>query len=542
MPNPWLRPGVFVAALFTLTGCTRRETPIDLALRTQTLHFGNLAEPASLDPQITTMMAEWEILSSLFEGLINLANDGITVLPGMAERWEISPDGLTYTFHLRRGLQWSNGDALTAADLVESMRRLLNPAIGFSSPELIDPIVGARDYHSGRTTDFTTVGVTMLDPLTIRYRLAYRAPHFLTIISNTTNVGMPIHRPSVEKFGGLARRDGKWTLPGNLVSNGPFVLKEWRPNQVIAVTRNERYWDAKRVRLNEVRFHPIEDPAAEEHAFRAGQLHSTWALPATKVESYQRTHAAELKVAPILQTQFISFNCTRAPFTDARVRRALALAIHRQSATDAGYRGRAEPARSFVRPGTGGFEPPPLKLYDPAEAKRLLADAGFPEGRGFPAVELRISLSGSDVTAVAENLQQAWRQTLGVQIAINRMETKVLIASLFAHTFDLALSGYFPVDDPSDQLARAEKDGPGNFAGWSHPEFEAAGLAVRQAATDVARFAGFAVMEQVVAREAPYAPLFHQNRVHLLHSSVRGWRENRFAQVDWREVWLEASP
>lgn len=542
MPTFWLRAGAVVALLCFLPGCSRRETPVTTALRTQTLHVGNLAEPASLDPHTQTLMAEWEILTTLFDGLVSMANDGVTILPGMAERWEVSPDGLTYTFHLRRGLQWSNGDPLTAVDIVESLRRLLNPVLGFTSPELIDPIAGARAYLDGRTKDFATVGITLIDPLTVQYRLAYRAPHFLSIVSNTTVVGMPVHRATVEKFGGVARRDSKWALPGNMVSNGPFVLKEWRPNQVITVTRNERYWDAKRVRLNEVRFYPIEDPVAEEHAFRAGQLHVTWGLPATKIESYQRTRAAEVQIAPILQTSFISFNCARAPLTDPRVRHALALAIDRKSATEAGYRGRAEPARSFVRPGTGGFEPPELKIHDPAEAKRLLAAAGFPDGRGFPALELRISSGGSDASAVAEQIQQSWRQTLGVNVSINRMETKVLIASLYARTYDLSLSGYYPIDDPSDQLARAEKNGTGNFSGWSHPEFEAAGLAVRQATTDAARLAGFATMEQIIARESPYVPLFHQNHVHLVHPSVRGWRENRFAQVDWREVWLEAAP
>ncbi|MBL9200151.1 MAG: peptide ABC transporter substrate-binding protein [Opitutaceae bacterium] len=535
-----LRPCAAVALLFAFTACTKRETPVAASLRTQTLHFGNLAEPATLDPQANTMMAEWEILTALFEGLVNVANDGVTILPGMAERWEISADGLTYTFHLRRGLQWSNGDSLTAPDIVESMRRLLNPAIGFSSVEQIDPIVGARAYLTGKTKDFSTVGVRAPDPSTVEFRLAYRAPYFLVLVSNTAFICMPVHVASVARFGGLDRRGGKWTLPGNLVSNGPFVLKTWRPNQVIVAARNERYWDSKRVRLSEVHFHPIEDPGAEERAFRSGQLHTTWGLPASKLDAYQRTRPAELSQAPILHTQYITFNCSRPPFTDPRVRRAFALATNRESATTAGFRGRAQTARSFVRPGTGRFEPPQLATHDPAEAKRLLAAAGFPDGRGFPAAELRLSTGGSDVTAVAEILQQQWRQVLGVSVSLLPMESKVLIASLYAHDFTLAMSGYFPLDDPSDMLARAEKDGPANFSTWQHPQFEAAGAEVRQAATDADRLAAFAKMERLIAEEVPYLPLFHLNQVHVVHPSVKGWRANRFAQVDWRELWLEA--
>lgn len=542
MASPLPRVGLAFVLFALLTGCGRRETSVDTAVRTQTLHFGNSAEPATLDPHVSTMMVEWMVQTTLFEGLVNMANDGVTVLPGVAERWEISADGLTYTFHLRREARWSNGDALTAKDFVASLRRMLNPALGFSSPELIDAIVGARDYLSGKSTDFSSVGIRALDPHTLQYRLAYRAPYFLVVLSNTNTSGMPVHLPSLEQFGGLERRDGKWALPGKLVGNGAFVLKEWRQNQFISVTRNERYWDAKRVRLSEVRFYPIEEAGAEERAFRTGQLHTTWALPPSKVETYQRTRAADLHRAPVLHTAFLSFNCSRPPFNDPRVRRAFALAVDRRSATDAGFRRQAEPARSFVRPGTGGFEPPELKLHDPEEAKRLLSAAGFPGGRGFPAVEFRIGSGGSDTTAVAEALQQMWKQVLGVNVPLLRTEGKVLIASLYAHDFNVALSGYYyAFNDPSDPLTHAAKDSPSNFSTWHDPRFEAASRDVKQAASNVDRLAAFARMETILAEEAPYLPLFHVNRVHLVHPSVQGWRDNSFAQVDWRELWLEAS-
>lgn len=533
--------GLSLLLLLGCAACAKRETPVVAGVRTQTFHFGNLDEPATLDPHISSMMTEWTIQTALFEPLVSLANDGRTILPGVAERWETSPDGLTYTFHLRKNARWSNGDPVTSRDFFDSMHRLLTPALGFPTPQFVDPIVGARDYLEGRLSDFSGVGIRALDPFTLEYRLRYRAPYFLTIVSNAGTAGMPVHLPSVDRFGGRERRDGQWTLPGNLVSNGPFVLKEWRHNQVVVLTRNERYWDAARVRLNEIRYYPNSDADTEERAYRAGQLHSTWGLPSTKVSIYAVKTSGELQRAPTLQTQYLSFNCARPPFTDARVRRAFALAFDRTKVTEAGMRGCAEPARSFVRPGTGGFQPPTLTTYDPEEARRLLAAAGFPEGRGLPPIEFRVGNRDSDMVAVAEMLQQAWKATLGAQVAVNRMESKVLIASLYARDFQLATSGYYyALDDPSDLLARGQKGEPGNFAGWHDPRFEAAVAAVRDAKTDAARLAGFARQEQLISEEAPYVPLYHEDHVHLVHPYVKGWRGNAFAFVDWREIWLEA--
>lgn len=525
-----------------LAGCGQRGTIVTSGVATQTLHLGNSAEPATLDPQIYTMMAEWEILSSLFEGLTNLANDGTTILPGVAERWDISPDGLTYTFHLRRNAKWSNGDPFTAEDYVGSVRRLLNPMVATTDPNSIDCVVGARDFFEQKITDFSAVGVRALTSQTVEFRLAYPAPYFLMLVSNNGNpLGMPVHLPSVEKLGGKSRRDGKWTLPGNLVGNGPFRLQAWRSNQAVIVARNEHYWDASRVRLKEVHFHPIEDAAVEERAFRTGQLHGTWGIPASKLAVYQQTRPAEIERAPILHSQLITFNCSRPPFSDPKVRRALALASNRQGAADAGFRNRAQVAHSLVRPGTGGFEPPVDYFHDPAAARKLLADAGFPEGRGFPRTELRLSNGGADSMAVAEALQQMWKQHLGVEIGLTTIETKVMISSYRARDFDLGLVGYFyALDDPSDPLATHCGEGSlNNLSHWNDPRFDAGIKDLKRARNPAERLAVFTRLEQLVATEVPYVPIFHLDRVHLLHPSVKGWRGNRFALVDWRELSLE---
>jgi oligopeptide transport system substrate-binding protein len=530
----------FALCVVIVAGCTRRETPVAAGIQTQTLHFGNDAEPGVLDPHTFTLVAEWTILTSLFEGLVNLANDGTTILPGVAARWEISSDGLTYAFHLRPDVRWSNGDPITSRDFMESFKRMLDPRIGCTSPEFVSPIAGARDYLLGKTTDFSRVGIRAPDAQTVQFTLGYRFPYFLTTVSNATLLGMPLHMPSLDAFGGRNQRAGKWMRPGNLVSNGPFKLKEWRANQVLVVERNSRYWDAARVRLKEIHFHPAEDYGVEERMFRAQQLHTTCQLPPNKFETYRTSQPDAFRAAPLRHTSYIAFNCTRPPFSDARVRRAMALAIDRTVASDSGFRGRSTPAKSFVRPGTGGFEPPSQAVFDPPRARQLLAEAGFPGGTGFPRVELRIPAGRSDSTAMAETLQQLWKQNLGVHVELRQMEPKSLVASLHARDFEMGLTGYYYVDDPSDLFARGEKDSPTNFSGWQDSEYEAALEAVRRATSDAERFAAFAIMEKTLADAAPCLPLCHFNRVHLVHPAVRGWRENPLLQIDWRELSLES--
>ncbi|WP_414660097.1 peptide ABC transporter substrate-binding protein [Horticoccus sp. 23ND18S-11] len=536
-----LRLALIIAATALLPACSRRDSAGPGRAPAQAINVSLLGDPATLDPHLFTMMLEWQVLCPLFEGLTHLAGDGITIQPGVAERWDISPDGLIYTFHLRHDAKWSNSDPLTADDFKFSMERMLNPALGFTSSSTVEPIVGALDFLEGRSKDFSTVGIRVIDAHTLEYRLRTRSPFFLTTVSTATPLGMPVHRGAVEKQGGLTDRQNRWARPGSLVGNGPFVLKEWKANQHVTMIPNAHYWAASRVRLPEIRFQVVEDLAAEERMYRTGQLHLTWTIPPTKIAGYRQNQAAEFQRSPILHTHMIALNCGRRPFDDVRVRRALALALDTRSATDAAFSGRSLPARSFIRPGTGGFDPPPWPASDPAAARRLLAEAGYPDGRGFPAVELRVNSAGSDYAALAEVMQQMWKKNLGIEITIARMEFKTIVASLEAHQFDAAIVGYYySVDDPSEPLvAKASKGNIGNFAGWSDARFEQALEELRTAKSDTERFHHFATMESALADSMPYIPLFHNDRVYLMRPSVKGVTPNSLLITDWREVRLE---
>lgn len=533
-----LGPGLAFALLFA-AGCARHETAVETGARTQTLHVGNNAEPSDLDPHTNNSMAVALIGNALFEGLVRLAGDGTTVRPGVAERWEISSDGLAYTFHLRANAQWSNGDPVTADDIVAGFRRILEPKLGCEGVNVTFPIVGARDFLEGRSKDFASVGVKAPDPRTVRITLRYRTPHYLTVLADAHLV--PLHQPSLDRFNGRTERRSKWTQPGNLIGNGPFVLKEWRPNVAITVVRNPRYWNNAATSLAEIRFYPIEDLAVEERAYRSGQLHVTFGLPFSKLESYQQRKAPELRLTPILNTNFVSFSTQKPPFNDARVRRAFSLAIDREQLATAVLKGRGAPAFTYVRPGTGGYDLGTFFRFDPGEARRELQAAGFPGGAGFPVLEYTLGGRTEDILIIAQALQRMWQEHLGIKVQLAPTEFKVWLDILRNKSFALTADGWnMGINDPIEMLALGVTGDPNNDAGWSNADYDAAFARIEKAPDNDARRAAMVDCERILSEEAPYAPVYFSNRAQLVHPSVRGWQANAVQYIDWTALSLAA--
>jgi oligopeptide transport system substrate-binding protein len=500
------------------------------------LHIGNKDEPADLDPHINNADSTGNILGALFEGLVALSSDGKTILPGMADRWEVSADGLRYTFHLRDDARWSNGRPLTSRDFLDSYLRILDPKLGCESAGYAFAIHGARAFLEGRSTDPSSVGLEAPDPRTFVVRLDFPAPYLLVLI--TYFPFYPVYMPSLEANGGRHQRGGAWTRPGVLVSNGPFLLAEWRPNTYVRVTRNPAYWDTARIRLNEVRFYPTEDENTEERDFRAGQLHVTARLPKSKVSVYESEHPDELHVVPILRTNFLTFNVARSPFTEARVRRAFSLAIDRERLVRAALGKLGTPAYAMVRPGNAGYTLPDGFRFDPEEARGLLAEAGFPGGRGFPAVDFTLNGNSGVTLDVAAVLERMWVEGLGIHVAVRPVEFKVYLSTLREKQFQVLLDGFVSAPDPRDMLELGLGGDPNNDSGAANPDFDAAFAAADRAADRAGRQRAFETMEAINAREAYYAPLFYSNRGFLVDRHVRGWRDNPIMRIEWRELSL----
>lgn len=518
-----------------ITGCQRRETDVEIGNRTGVLHLGLGAEPRDLDPTTNNGIAEIQIMGAIFEGLVNLSADGKTILPGAAERWEVSTDGLTLTFYLRPGLKWGNGDPLTADDFLYGFRRILEPTVGSEGADKTMPVVGARDYVAGLNKDPNSVGFRVVDPLTFEIKLEHPAPYFLGELVYDPFV--PLHRPTMEKFKAYLRRDTKWTRAGNMIGNGAFRLKSWQPNESVVVEKNPLYWDAARVRLREVHFHSIDNADAEEIAFRGGRLHGTNSLATTKAENYRVTKSPFFRAEPALTTMWIAFNVTKPPFNDPRVRRAFALAIDRTALARDVMRGML-PADTIVVDGAGGFPSRVQLKRDPERARALLTEAGFPDGRGFPAVTLPYTGPRRDV---CEAIQFMWQKELGVRVELAQTERKVWLDALRSHDFQFILTGWTSqVDDAVEWFGTFLSESPNNVPLWTNAEYDKRFVESERALTPAARFEQFHAMEAMLHQEMPVLPLYYGQRRFLLQTSLRGWESNPLNHHPVKDLWLEA--
>ncbi len=525
-----------MSACLLMAGCAMRETPVMQADRGQILLVGNGAEPSDLDPHIITGIPERDIVNTLFEGLVRLDPRDLHPQPGVAESWEVSPDGRVYTFHLRGDARWSNGEPVTAEDFLASFQRILTPALASENADQLYYVAGAEDFNKGRLADFSQVGFKAPDRSTLQITLQNPTPFFPALLSDRS--WLPVPMAVLKRFGGVTRRGTPWTRPGNLVGNGPFVLREWKPNQYVFVARSPTYWDRQHVKLAGIRFVPIEQPEPEEAAFRAGALHKTETLPIPKIAEYRRTQPDLLHVTPLSGVYFYSINVHRPPFTDVRVRRALALAVDRDALVREVTRGGQKPAFNFTPDGIGGYVCQTHFGYDPAGARRLLAEAGYPDGRGFPKVSLLYNTLDSH-QVIAEAIQQMWKRNLNIEVGLYNQEWKVYLDSMHLRNYQICRAGL--VVDPYDPslYLRTFTTGYGyNDTGWSNPEYD---RLVARAATLPAgaeRLACFQQAEAILLRDMPIIPLYFYAQHYLLQPDVRDWSDNLLAFLPTDRAWL----
>lgn len=514
---------LFFAAVATLTAgaCAKRETPTDAGVRTQTLLVGNSAEPADLDPQTAAVLSDQNILMALFEGLTALDEQTAKPVPAAAERWDVSADGLVWTFHLRAGLKWSNGEPLTADDFVQSWRRVLTTALAAENASYLYALKNAEAINSGKLADLAAIGATAPDARTVVLTLERPTPYVPALVS--LPAWFPINPRVLAKFGPLTQRGSAWTRAGNLVGNGPFTLTEWTPNARIVTTQNPHYWDVAHRQLRSVVFLPIENSDTEERDFRAGQLHLTFTLPVSKLATWRERDATKLRIDPLLQTIFLRLNTTKPPLNDPRVRRALSLAIDRDTLARTVLAGSRSAAHSFTPPGTGAYTARAHLGTDFASARALLAAAGYPGGNGFPKLEIQ-TLNNDLHAKLAEAMQAIWQRELGVRVTIAPAEQRTWIQNQQSLNYAISTAAWtadFP--DPVTFLGLFPTAGTYNWTGWSNPAYDR--LLEKAALTTDAtqRVEIFQQAESLLLEESPVAPICFGAQIYLIHPAVKAW-------------------
>ncbi len=394
--------------------------------------ISNGAEPESLDPAKIQGVPEHRIYEALFEGLIIFDPETADGIPGLAESWTVSEDGKQYTFKLREA-NWSDGTPITADDVVYSWLRELDPVT--ASPYAWFPCMfleGAADFNAG-TADASSVGIRALDDHTFQMDLIGPLPYVIGALGHYSFAVVPQH--AIEKYGDA------WILPENFVGNGPYTLQEWTPQSRIVCVKNEAYWDADAVQLDEVIFYASDDNNTNYNMYLNGEVDWLTAVPADQLDSAKMR--ADYQVAPQLSTYYYTINNERAPFDDPNVRKALSYAVDRQALVDQVTKG-GQIAGWGIVPNMAGYEaltPTDHEMFDPEYAQELLAEAGYPNGIGFPTFSLLYNTDDSH-KLIAEFIQQQWKENLNITCELENQEWATYLANRNSGNFDVARAGW----------------------------------------------------------------------------------------------------
>jgi oligopeptide transport system substrate-binding protein len=463
--------------------------------------FLNGAEPETLDPSLIAGQPEMRLAEALFEGLTAFDENG-QIVPGVAESWDISPDHRVYTFHLRKNAHWSNGDPVTARDFRDTWRRTLAPETGSEYAYQLYYIHNGRPFNEGTLKDFSQCGVAALDDWTLQVTLDNPTPFFLGLCATT-----PLYP---ENMANLQQWGDDWIKPPHMVSNGPYQLDAWRINDRVRLVKNPYYWDAAHVAFRSIDALPTSRATTAVDFYCAGEadlmMDKGLVPPALMTDLRKRP---DFHSAPFLGNYFIRYNVTRPALRDPRVRRALSLVIDKELIVNKITRAGELPAGSLVPPGCAGYQSPPGLTYDPDEARRLMAEAGYPGGKNFPLITYLYS-EGEVNQDIAIELQAMFKKDLGINISLERQEWKVYLNSMDSLDFDICRSSWVgDYDDPNTFLDMFVTDGGNNRTGYANPKYD---QLIADAAAEVDEKKRFDIFRRaehmLISEDVPICPLY----------------------------------
>ena len=481
-------------------------------------------DPETIDPALNSAVDGGNMLLHSFECLLAVDQNG-QLAPGQAESWETSEDGLTWTFHLRDGLKWSDGSDLTANDFVYSWKRVCDPMVAAPYAETVLSMV--EGYDKAIEGDLDALQVAATDNNTLVVTLSAPCSYFGSLAAFATL--SPVQQATVEANG-----DAWATKAETYISNGPFYVSDWVPGSYIMMTKNPYYWNADAIKLDGIKWNLIEDSNAAYSAYQTGEVLMIKDVPTEEIPSLKEN--ADFYVDPIIGTYYLSMNIDREPFNNADVRKALSLAIDRDYVANTLMQGTYSPAGNFMGPGwidtdgkqfkdnaNGGKEYIDTTNYeaDLEEAKQLLADAGYPNGEGFPTITYSTNDAGYH-KVVAEYLQQAWAE-LGIDLQVDIVEWASFTPMRRNGDYDVARNGWVgDYSDPSNMLDLFYSTNGNNDGKFNNADYDAA-LELSRTTLDAAeRSTALHNAEDILMEEAGCIPVAYYNDFWLQSDKITG--------------------
>ena len=501
----------------------------------QELVRNNGSEPSSLDPHKVESDVENNIISDLFEGLVSVSPTG-EIEPRLAEKWE-NKDNTVWTFHLRPGVTWSDGTAITAQDIVWSWQRLVSPLT--ASPYASYPgnmhIVNGAEIAQGQKAP-ETLGVKALDDATFEVTLTQPNAAFLAMLAHPSLV--PLDKVLISRYG------DKWTKPEHIVTSGPYKLSQWVVNERIVAERNPRYWDNAHTVINKVTYLPISSETADVNRYKAGEIDIVYTVPINQFAQLKKTMGDQLDVSPQLATYYYEFNTTRPPFNDPRVRRALNMALDKDIIAEKVLGQGQRPAWLISQPDIGG-----VKLHNPeyaswprekriAEAKKLLSEAGYNETH--PLVFNLLYNTSESHQRIAIAASSMWKKNLGVEAKLQNQEWKTMLDAMHTHNFDAVRYAWIAdYDDAATFLNNFRTGDSENTSQYSNPAYDEALRNAAKASDSTARGKFYQQAEDLLGQDVPAIPVYHYVRTHLVKPWVGGFTPDKLGYYYTKDMYIK---
>jgi oligopeptide transport system substrate-binding protein len=483
---------------------------------------GNSADPESLDPHKTSTVYEAHILRDLFEGLVASDADGGTI-PGAAESWTISKDGTVYTFKLRQGNTWSNGEPVTADDFVFAFRRLENPETAAEYASMLYVIKNGEEVNKKKAKP-EDLGVRAVDPNTLEVTLKAPTPYFLEMLTHQAT--FPVNKASVEALG------ADWVKPGKMVSNGAYTLAEFVPNDHIKLVKNPKFHDATNVQIDVVNYIPTEDRSTAIKRFEAGELDTNDDMPTEQLADLRAKFGDQIHIGPYLGTYYYAVKWDKEPWSNTKLRRAISMAIDRDFIAEKVWANSMIPAYSMVPPGIEGYEPAMMdyagmsQLDREDEAKKILTELGYgPEKR--LKMEIRFNTSENHKnTAIAIQEQL---KPFGIDVTLVNTDTKTHYGFLEQKgNYDFARAAWIAdYKDPESFLGILRKASGNNYSSYDNPAFDKLMDEAAAAGGDAdKRSKLLSEAEAVAMKDTANLPLLYYSYHDLVSPRIKGWQDN----------------